>query len=1727
MAEDASFRVKNTLVVNGSFIANATTVVANAVNATSVNTATANATTSIVVGANVTINTSAVFIGTTSVNAIANSSTIRVSNSTTNTAIDSASIATGNSTVNVSINSTSIALGSTGSLRVGNTTVNAVVNSTSIALGNSTVNAAANSTTLVVANATTRTVLGTTDVRVGNTSVNVIISNTVSSFGGNVSVSGVANVTGNVTLGSSGLFVGNGVLISTVNATSITTGTLPDARLSGAVVNTSGNFTVAGNINFTAANVNFTSINVGANVDVNTTAVFVGNSTVNTVVNSTSISTGNSTVNVTINSTSITVTSDPLVQQSDIGTAPDQVPLNQYLGTLAYQSDTVAVSNTFTIGSAAVFVANGNVGIGNSAPDATLAVTGAANVSGNVVIGGSLNAANVTATVFTGALTGTASNATNLNSQPGSFYTNATNLSTGTVPTARLGSGTANSTTFLSGDQSYKTAVTSVAAGNGLSGGTITTTGTVAVLANSGLVANATGLHVGAGNGITTNLTAVAVLANNGIVANSTGTFVHSNSGIIANTSGVFVNASSIAVGTVPTARLGSGTANSTTFLSGDQSYKSAVTSVATGNGLTGGTITTTGTAAVLANNGIVANSTGTFVLANTGLVANATGVHVNSAYIGTLGYALLSGATFTGPVIVSNTLSVSNSVTITGNLIVTGTTMYANVTNLDVKDLNITIAKGVASAAAADGAGLTVDTANVTWNYNHGTASWQSNVGITPASNNNLSLGSVNLVWANVYANNLIGGGLLTAANLTTTTNTATIGTAAYFVANGNVGIGVTTPTAKLDVAGTNVPLFETVTTDSVGDQDLLAHYLDVNMTGTDTLTTNREHSALRIDVDATATGGNTTNQHLVRGIYNTVDVTGTSSQIYGIDNRVRTTINSGTVSVIYAALNACSPDPGVGGTVATAFGSMNQAYAGGAGVIDTIYGTRNEAVIEGTATAGVVDAYGAFNEIEVDGNTLTNGYATRSVMNIDGGVTTNAFLYYGDYQGANATNVLNSWGLYLSGATKNYISGNVGINNTAPNATLAVTGTANVSGNVVIGGSLNAANVTATVFTGNLTGTASNATNLNSQPGSFYTNATNITTGTLATARLPATVNVATQVNVGANVGLSTDTLRIGNSSVNTAISAGSLTFNGINVNTAITGNASTAYTNAIAIAANATNLTSGTVNASRLSGTYTITVTGTASNATNLNSQPGSFYTNATNLATGTVPTARLGSGTANSTTFLAGDQTYKTAVTSVATGNGLSGGTITSTGTISVLANSGLVANATGLHVGAGNGITTNLTSVAVLANTGIVANATGVYVNSAYIGTLAPTLTGTGASGTWGISISGTASNATNLNSQPGSFYTNATNITTGTLPAARLSGTYTITVTGTASNATNLNSQPGSFYTNATNISTGTLNTARLPATANITTAVNVGANVNLTTTSITVNNATAKTTYGSDNLEITSYGSTDISYVTRKAGGTAASPTATPSEGRLGYLIGATTNNGTTFLNTASMELYADSTANSTSHPTSIRFSTTPSGSTTRAERVRINSSGRVGIGTTNPQQLLEVNGGADATRIRIAGANSSGIEFVDSNTGVILSGTNQLDFFTAGAVRARLTSAGDLQFNSGYGTIATAYGCRAWVNFNGTGTVAIRASGGVSSITDNGTGDYTVNFTSAMPDASYSYSHAYSNEINVQHTIGFLHSMSSSALRVSHYSAVNSANTADKAFVNIAVFR
>jgi hypothetical protein len=138
-----------------------------------------------------------------------------------------------------------------------------------------------------------------------------------------------------------------------------------------------------------------------------------------------------------------------------------------------------------------------------------------------------------------------------------------------------------------------------------------------------------------------------------------------------------------------------------------------------------------------------------------------------------------------------------------------------------------------------------------------------------------------------------------------------------------------------------------------------------------------------------------------------------------------------------------------------------------------------------------------------------------------------------------------------------------------------------------------------------------------------------------------------------------------------------------------------------------------------------------------------------------------------------------------------------------------------------------------------------------------------------------------------------------------------------------------------------------------------------------------------------------------------------------------------------------------------------------------------------RLGIGNASPTQTLTVTGNS------IASGNSyftdtsyyafvtSATTYLNFDSGDWLEyqrSTNKLVAYSGSNPTFSVESSGNLQFNSGYGSVATAYGCRAWVNFNGAGGASVRAGGNVSSVTYNGTGDYTVNFSSAMPNANYS---------------------------------------------------
>jgi len=190
----------------------------------------------------------------------------------------------------------------------------------------------------------------------------------------------------------------------------------------------------------------------------------------------------------------------------------------------------------------------------------------------------------------------------------------------------------------------------------------------------------------------------------------------------------------------------------------------------------------------------------------------------------------------------------------------------------------------------------------------------------------------------------------------------------------------------------------------------------------------------------------------------------------------------------------------------------------------------------------------------------------------------------------------------------------------------------------------------------------------------------------------------------------------------------------------------------------------------------------------------------------------------------------------------------------------------------------------------------------------------------------------------------------------------------------------------------------------------------------------------------------------------------------------------------------------------------------------TNETTAITVDASQNVGIGTTSPDALLTVN------TIASFGAGAAATPSIaakgDLNTGVFFPAADTLAASTGGSERMRIDSSGNLQFNSGYGSVATAFGCRAWVNFNGTGVVAIRASGNVSSITDNGTGTYTINLATAMPDANYAVSVCVRNTNNADYgNVSYDNDLTSSAARINIFNTTGS--TIDPTSAYFAIFR
>jgi hypothetical protein len=171
-------------------------------------------------------------------------------------------------------------------------------------------------------------------------------------------------------------------------------------------------------------------------------------------------------------------------------------------------------------------------------------------------------------------------------------------------------------------------------------------------------------------------------------------------------------------------------------------------------------------------------------------------------------------------------------------------------------------------------------------------------------------------------------------------------------------------------------------------------------------------------------------------------------------------------------------------------------------------------------------------------------------------------------------------------------------------------------------------------------------------------------------------------------------------------------------------------------------------------------------------------------------------------------------------------------------------------------------------------------------------------------------------------------------------------------------------------------------------------------------------------------------------------------------------------------------------------------------------SNRFLVNGDGNVGIGTTSPVNKLHVSGSSTNLPLKLEGLTSNATGYfltVDNTTGVVYkstggangtsgtsgangspgspgsSGTNGTSGTSGANGNPGTSGTSGANGNAGSSGITGTSGTsgvtniKAWIHFNGTGTPSSNASNNVSSITDNGTGDYTINFTTAFSNANY----------------------------------------------------
>ncbi len=609
----------------------------------------------------------------------------------------------------------------------------------------------------------------------------------------------------------------------------------------------------------------------------------------------------------------------------------------------------------------------------------------------------------------------------------------------------------------------------------------------------------------------------------------------------------------------------------------------------------------------------------------------------------------------------------------VTGDMTVSGTTTYVNTSVLDIKDKNITLAKGAANSIQANTGGFTIEGAGVTFQYD--------------STSNNMTLSH-----------------LLTIGNSSV---------------NATFGFDSTSLSGGQFVGNIN-DYFQVVVTNA--------------NTGTDA----------SADFVAAADGNTDSNTYINFGINNSTW------------NEPTWTINGPGDGYLY-----------------TSTGNLAIGTADNQDIVLFANGTlaNNEAVrITSGGNVVIGDTKAGATVLSV-GNSTVNAVINSSSFNINTVFTANSTVVNAASYRISSTFIANTTGMYHSG-TANALSYTIGSDFIANTTGAYHTGT------------VNALSFTTTNITANVTGVypASNTdgTALGTSTKRWIINANTVNASGLITggagAVITGTANVSTDINVGANVNLSTTQINVGNATVNSVVNSSSITTTSMTVNALV-------VTSSITIGNSSTNTTSFDIGNSTITDTLITTDNLNVVNVSNTANLYVSTYANIASQAAVNT-TGVYVSGLVNSALFSVGSD-FKAN----------SSGTYT-TGVVNASSHtvgSDIIANTSGVF-------TTGVVNAASHTTTGVTANATGIYPTSNSVGTelggtsnrwnvLANTVGAQGliyANG--GINVTGTANVSSTLNVGANVNLTTST-INVGNASVNVVANSSTITVNGLTINS--------------------------------------------------------------------------------------------------------------------------------------------------------------------------------------------------------------------------------------------------------------------------------------------------------------------------------------------------